>query len=312
MFLLTDRRRRLVFDSCCAGALAVIASAEIILWLVRGPYGPEVFQIFAADPIPLGTVIILLSPGPLHLILSKNPPAKWLGGLLLLLGGLLIFFTHKRGTWVAVAAMLALGLIYLARRKKSLLLLTLLLMALILSFQTQRLIARFDTTTPRYISILDRLEAYNFALHIWKSHPFMGIGLRSYTHAQYLHDYQTHNDQLPGFPYTVAKLQTFDNMLLTAWVELGTAMTVLYLGLVLYILIRYGRKLWSGPESSPLDWYRVLVLLGVAIHSLSYDSLLVPPVNWLFHVQLGIMAGFQAAGTAPAEPSGRRPVLSEG
>jgi hypothetical protein len=43
----------------------------------------------------------------------------------------------------------------------------------------------------------------------------------------------------------------------------------------------------------------VLVLLGFAIHSLTYDSLLFPPVNWLFHVQVGIMAGYQASETAP-------------
>jgi hypothetical protein len=70
--------------------------------------------------------------------------------------------------------------------------------------------------------------------------------------------------------------------------------------------------LWSWPESSPLDWYRVLVLLGLAIHSLSYDSLLNPPVNWLFHVQLGIMAAFKVPETAPPESSGRRPGVAEG
>jgi hypothetical protein len=39
----------------------------------------------------------------------------------------------------------------------------------------------------------------------------------------------------------------------------------------------------------------MLILLGFAIHSLSYDSLLFPPVNWVFHVQLGIMAGYHAS-----------------
>jgi hypothetical protein len=63
--------------------------------------------------------------------------------------------------------------------------------------------------------------------------------------------------------------------------------------------VRYCRTLGSSLESSALGWYRVIVLLGFAIHSLSYDSLLVPPVNWLFHVQVGIMAGYQASETAP-------------
>ena len=100
---------------------------------------------------------------------------------------------------------------------------------------------------------------------------------------------------LSDFPQHVAKLQTLDNMLLTGLVEFGTVMTLFYLALVIVILVKYCRSLRSFPESSPLDWYRVLVLLGFAIHSLSYDSLLVPPVNWLFHVQMGIMAGYHAS-----------------
>ena len=91
---------------------------EIIVWLVRGNYGPGVFQIFTLHPIPLGTLIILLSPGPVRLIVSKNSTAKLLGWLLVLLGGSLIFLTHKRGTWLALAAMLVVGMIYLARRQR--------------------------------------------------------------------------------------------------------------------------------------------------------------------------------------------------
>jgi hypothetical protein len=59
--------------------------------------------------------------------------------------------------------------------------------------------------------------------------------------------------------------------------------------------------LWAGPESSSLEWYRLLALLGFAIHSLSYDSLVFPPVNWVFHVQLGLMAGYQMAGRGASE-----------
>ena len=88
-------------------------------------------------------------------------------------------------------------------------------------------------------------------------------------------------------------------MLLTGLVEFGTVMTLFYLGLAIFILTKYCRRLRSWPESSPLDWYRVLVLLGFAIHSLTYDSLLFPPINWLFHVQVGIMAGYQASDTGP-------------
>ena len=298
MFLFTDQRRRQGFDWFCAGALAVILPVEIIVWLVRGNYGPSVFQIFTPHSIPLGTVIILLSPGPVRLIVTKNSTARLLGWLLVLLSVSLIFLTHKRGTWLALAAMLLVGIIYLVRRHRYLLLALLLLIALILPLEARRQVARLDPNIPRYESVLNRVELYPFALHIWLNHPIMGIGLRTFGHENYLAGYQQHNKKLGDFPQQVAKLQTFDNTLLTGLVEFGTLMTLFYLALVMLILVRYCRTLRSLPESSPLDWYRVLVLLGFAIHSLTYDSLLVPPVNWLFHVQVGIVAGYHASAGA--------------
>jgi len=295
MLLLTDQRRRNGFDWLCCGALAVIAPLEIITWWGQGNYGPGVFQVFVLHPIPLGTLLILLSPGPMRLLLSKNFQAKLLGWLLLLSGVILIFLTHKRGTWLALAAMLAVGMIYLGRRHRYLLVTMLLVLAVLLSWQIRRHFARLDPKVPRYVSILHRLELYNYALHIWQTHPIMGIGLRSFSHDRYLHGYQVYNKDLHEFPQAVATLHTFDNMLLTAMVELGSLLTLLYLGLILIIVVRYGRKLWASPESPTLEWYRMLVLLGFAIHSLSYDSLLVAPVNWVFHVQLGLMAGYHAS-----------------
>lgn len=306
LFLVNNPRRRQMFDWFCAGALGAIILVEMIVFLVQGKHGSGVFQVFVLHLIPLGTLILLLSSGPTRLIVSKNSTARLLGCLLVLLGSILIFLTHKRGTLLAVAAMLAVWMLYLVRRRKYLLILLLLVFPLIMSLQAQRRFARLDPNIGRDVAILHRLELYNFALHIWKTHPFMGIGLRSFTHEQYLPDYQLHNQDLHEFPQIVAALQTLDNMLLTGLVELGTVMTLFYLGLVMCILVKYCRRLRARPESSPLDWYRVLILLGFAIHSLTYDSLLFPPVNWLFHVQLGIMAGYNASETRPAESSIRR------
>jgi hypothetical protein len=295
MFLLNDPRRRRAFDWFCTGALAVVILAEMTVYVVRGKSSPGVFEVFALHLIPLGTLIILLSPGPVRLIAAQNPAAKLLGWLLALSGGFLILLTHKRGTWLALAAMLAAGMIFLVRRHKYLLLSICLVLALILPLQAKHRFSRLDPTLGHHITILHRLELYPFALHVWKTHPLMGIGLRPYTHEKYLPDYHLHNQDLREFPQAVATLQTFDNMLLTAFVEMGSLMTLLYLGLIAIIVIRYGRILWSSSESSPLGWYRLLVLFGFAIHSLTYDSLLFPSVNWLFHVQLGIMAGYPAS-----------------
>jgi O-antigen ligase len=299
MFLVIDQPRRQVFDWFCAGALGVILPVEIILRLVRGNDAAMVFEVFVLHPIPLGTLIILLSPGPVRLSVSKNSTAKLLGWLIVLLGLILIFLTHKRGTWLALAAMLAVGMLYYGRRLRYLALAGFLALALTLALQGPRLFARFDPKIPAHSTIRYRLELQHFAWHIWLKHPVMGIGLRPFDHEHYLSDYQQHDKELIAFPQAVATLQTLDNMFFTGLVELGTAMTLFYLGLIIFILVRYYRKFRAWPESSPLDWYRVLVLLGFAVHSLTYDSLLFPPVNWLFHVQVGIMAGYHASETAP-------------
>ncbi|MCX5893174.1 MAG: hypothetical protein NTW80_09425 [Deltaproteobacteria bacterium] len=152
-----------------------------------------------------------------------------------------------------------------------------------------------DPDVPSQASILQRLELYSFALDIWKQHPRMGIGLRAMTHAKYLETYNQNNAQLISFNYSVRKLQTFDNMLITSFVELGTLMTLLYLSLIIYIVFKYWQKLQTYQHYPKAEVYRGLVLLGVAIHSMTYDSLLFPPINWLFHVNLGIMAAYNNA-----------------
>ena len=298
LFLVRGPRRRQVFDWFCAGVLAVILPAEILWWCFRGESVPGAFEVFTLHPIPLGTLIILLSPGMARLMGSKNFPLKLLGWLLVLLGLILIFHTHKRGTSLALAAMLMVGMLYHGGRLRHLAIAGLLALTLALAFQAPRLLARLDPKIQAHSTIRHRLELQHFAWHIWLKHPVMGIGLRPFTHERYLSDYQQRNLQLDTFPQAVANLQTLDNLYLTGLVELGAAMTLLYAGLVLSILVQYCRKLRSWPESSPVDWYRALVLLGFAVHSLTYDSLLFPPLNWLFHVQVGIMAGYQASKTA--------------
>jgi hypothetical protein len=298
LFLVNDLRRRQMFDYFCAGTLGIIILVELTVYVVQGQYRPTVFEVFTLHGIPLGSLILLLSPGPVRLVASKNPPAKLLGWLLILLGGLLIYLTHKRGIKLALAAMLAVWMLYHGRRLRRLALAGLLAVILILAFQGPHWFSRLDPKMPTQATILHRLELQHFAWHIWSKHPLMGIGLRPLTHARYLSDYQQDRAELRAFPQTVATLQTFDNMFLTGFVELGTIMTLLYLGLVIFILVRYCRKVRSWPEAAPVDWYRALVLLGFAVHSLTYDSLLFPPLNWLFHVQVGIMAGYHALETA--------------
>jgi hypothetical protein len=69
-------------------------------------------------------------------------------------------------------------------------------------------------------------------------------------------------------------------------------MTLAYLGLIFYIIGQYCRQTHPFARVNPAEFLRLLPLLGFALQSLTYDSLMFPQINWLFHVQLGILAGY--------------------
>jgi O-antigen ligase len=313
MFLFTGERQHQLFDWFCAACLAIIIPVELIVWVLQEANGPEVFSVFTLNPIPLGTMIILLSSGLLALLLSPHLRVKVGGWLLTSLAGTLILFTTKRSTLLAMVAMLLGWMLLRGRRLRYLAGAVLLAVGLVVVTQGPRLVRRLDPNILPEFTLLHRLELYPFALHVWQNHPVMGIGLRPFTHQKYLADYHQHIMKLKQFPQFVTQLQTFDNMMLTGFVEFGTVMTLLYMGLVFLIIFRYYRTLRSFPGSTAIDWYRLLIILGFAVNSMTYDSLLFPPVNWLFHVQLGIMAGYcisaKASAQAPAS-AGLRPESS--
>lgn len=291
MFLLTGARRRELFAWFCCGCLAVITSAAIITYLLKGSIFTALF-IFGRNPIPLGTLVILLLPGPLHLWFSGSSRLKIAAGALLALSGLLIWLAQKRGAFLAVAPMVLVWVIYRRSRLVYPVVALLLAVGLMKSHKILSPYQALNPEIPSQHSVLYRLELYPFAWHIYKQHPLLGIGIRPYTHDKYLDDYQQYHLDINYFAPTVRSLQTFDNMLVTAFVELGTLMTLAYLGLISYILVGYWRRLRPWTESRGEDFALLLPLLGWAVHSLTYDSLLFPTVNWLFHAQLGLLAGF--------------------
>jgi O-antigen ligase len=256
-------------------------------------FGPEPFQIFDLSTIPFGTEIILLSLGPIHLLLAPERKKRVAGGVLAFLGMLAIFLTGKRGPILAVAAMAVVWMYYYFPRIRIITVTAVLCIVLTFAITGPIIYKKLSPQNPRQFTILNRLELYHFGFHIWKQHPFLGIGLRSFTQQKYLANYQQRDKRMKKFPALVNQLQTFDDMYLTAFVECGTLMTLPYLILIIYIVFSYLRKLQHS-ETRPEDWYQLLVLLGFFIHSITYDSLLFPPINWLFHVQLGLMAGYQS------------------
>jgi O-antigen ligase len=241
--------------------------------------------------------VILLSPGPFRLLGATDLRWKAAGCLLLALGLVLIALTGKRSTFWTIVAM-GLFWIYFRAGRRGFLMAMMLVTLTLLVPKGLNFYRSLDRNIPSHLSLLQRLELYPFALHVYLQHPVGGIGLRSFTHEKYLTDFQPYNPNLQTFQQSVKDLQTFDNMLLTAFVELGTPMTLAYLALIAFIICKYCQRLGPLPRSPGLELYRLLVVLGFAVHSLTYDSMLFPSVNWLFHVQLAILAGYALDGAS--------------
>lgn len=291
MFLLTGRRRRDEFGVFCCCCLVIVAPAEIINYLAGGCGDPGSINLFTINPIPTGTLMILLSLGPLYCLLSESKKVKFVGFLLLVSDLAIIWITQKRGTWIALGVMVLVLITYWRSKFKYYVVPLLLAVFFMVSCRVGHNYQSLDATIPSHLSILHRLEMCPFALHIFTSHPFLGIGLRPYIHEKYLVDYAQHNKDLPNFEATVKMLQTFDNMLITGFVEQGSLMTLAYLALIAVIIIKYCRKTRPCLSSRAADFLILLPLLGFAVHSLTYDSLMFPQINWLFHVELGMLAG---------------------
>ena len=299
MFLLADKDRRRLFDWFCCGCLAVYAIIDSNTYLFSGaPFliaGTPILDLrnsFTFHSTPVGTLVILLAAGPLSLLGAKSSKERLVGWLVLALGVFLILLTNKRGTFLAVAAM---GLVWLAYRLPRWgYLLAAAFLAVVLVFTYRGLTASksLPPDHPSRVSKLHRLELYSYARHVFVQHPLMGIGLRPQTHEKYLADYQLHHPEATNFASRVKSLQTFDNLLVTALVELGTLMTLVYLGLILLIIGKFWRQVRPFQESRGRDFIRLLPLIGLAVHSLIYDTLLFPQINWLFNVQLGLLAGY--------------------
>jgi len=172
-------------------------------------------------------MMLLLSPGPARLLASGRRWPAMAGWLTAVLGLGLILLTKKRGTLLALIAMAATWLFFKNRKLRLVAVALLILTALIVPYKGMSLYKSLDQNIPSHASILHRLELYPFGLHVYLKHPIFGIGLRPFTHENYLSDYYLHQN-LDHFPQTVKMLQTFDNMLLTSFVELGTLMTLAY------------------------------------------------------------------------------------
>ena len=88
----------------------------------------------------------------------------------------------------------------------------------------------------------------------------------------------------------VAGVNVFDNMALSFLSEAGGLFSIAYIGLAVSLLINITRNEKSNTNDRRQALLLLVVLAGFMAHSMTYDSLKNPHLNWIFHSLLGLLA----------------------
>jgi O-antigen ligase len=250
--------------------------------------------LFSSNPIPAGSLLILLSTGPL-LLLAKTKLAwkKTLLSLSLLLGILVVILIGQRGP---ILALLVMGFIWAATRSQGLWIFTLTILILVgAGYQSRdKIPLHYKNQLLKKDTVLVRLEFYNVAGQIVKDKPLFGVGFSAPITKYITKDYEPKfypADSKHTFPAIITGVETFDNMALFFLAQTGLLFTGAYVCLVLYLIRNLTKKNNNGSADIKLQNTLLLtVLIGFAVHSMTFDSLRYPHLNWIFHSLLGLMA----------------------
>jgi len=284
--LLTTKFRKTIFlwlfwmillALCIYGTLEYINKKPILL--------------LSYNPIPAGSLLILLFVGPFLLFHSGS---KWLrlcqiSSVFLVIA--VIVMIGKRGPLLGLIIIAFLFGFLLPGRK--LWIVPLIAMILVGTGYKMRnyLPPTLRLNLISHDSTIFRLENYFLASHIFLKKPLFGIGLHAPL-ADYLKDYHqkiTNNTKYPNF---IKDNKTFENIILCGFVEMGGLFSITYIALIIYLL----KNLFHGIKDNPAKRLQAVLFLiplaGFLIHSMTFDSLIYPHLNWLFHSFLGLMANF--------------------
>jgi putative inorganic carbon (HCO3(-)) transporter len=161
----------------------------------------------------------------------------------------------------------------------------------------KRLAHQFDPSYP-YNTFEGRLQIWNDTLHMLRSRPIFGSGLRGY--ATVMRPYVTTPKHLPElYPH---------NILLDMWVELGLFGLIVFVVLLALLLWR-GWSSFSGAEgfARPLLWGTAATFVAIAVHG-QFDT---PYFSNDLSVEFWMIAALQVAAIAAfvQQSTGKRELL---
>jgi hypothetical protein len=251
--------------------------------------------LFSYNRLPGGALLILLFSGPMVLFLSSP---KWLRFLematIIFSIVIIVVFLGKRGPIIGLMA-IAIFWGFLHKGPTSW---VIPLIALVMVAAGYKMRNHLPSTLKRHLIVsktsLNRLEHYFFAAHVFSKKPLFGIGLHAPLE-RYIVDYRQKIKLRQAermYPLKVKRHNTLENILLCSIVEMGSFLFITYVVLIIYLL----RNVFHHVRERPDQRLKAIVLLtplfGFFVHSMTFDSLMYPHLNWLFHSLLGLMANF--------------------
>jgi hypothetical protein len=256
----------------------------------------KIIRLFSSNPIPAGSLLILLSIGPLVMVAkAENRVEICFWASCLLAGVLMIFLIAHKGPILALVVMAFVGaLIY---RKGTWILIVVVLVLSSLGYQLRDKVPLFyKNQTIKIESVLVRMEFYYVALDVIREKPIFGLGFNSSLSRFIPLDYEPkiYSQHSEYSFYSITQgIQVFDNMLFSFLGEMGGLFTLAYIGLFVYVLKNINLKQNGNTNTSTHASLIFIVIAGFFIHSLTFDSLKYPHLNWMFHSLLGMMARSQ-------------------
>jgi len=283
--LLNTKFRQSIFLWLCWMYLLALCVYGTMEYMNKKP-----ILLLSSNPIPAGSLLILLFVGPFVLFLSSSWRLRFLQLSSIVFGVGVIIMIGKRGPIFGLIGMaLLLGALL---HKRRLWIISLIVVILVGTGYKMRnhLPITLRKNLITHPSTLFRLEGYPFAAHIFFEKPLFGIGLHAPL-KKYLENYKEKVAEGRIYRWQIRK-KTLDNMLLCGLVEMGGLFTITYIALIIYLLRNLFRYTRDDSKKRLKAKLLLIPLAGFLIHSLTFDSLIYPHLNWLFHSLLGLMANF--------------------
>jgi len=285
-YLLTTKFRQKIFLWLCWALLLALCIYGTLEYINKKP-----ILLFSFNPIPAGSLLILLLIGPFLLFRSSSWWLRFLQLSSIVFGVAVIIMIGKRGPILGLLGMAFLLSALLPWKK--LWIIPLIVSILVGTGYKMRnhLPASLRKNLITHVNTLFRLESYPLAAYIFLKKPIFGIGLHAPL-TEYLKDYRQKITKNRAYSTYIKNTKTLENIILCSFVEMGGLFSITYIALIIYLL----RSLFRRSRDKPRERLQVVLFLiplaGFLIHSMTFDSLIYPHLNWLFHSFLGMMTNF--------------------